>query len=75
MEDSKLKEELESYNNKSSKKIYIWVILILLLGSSAYYFFILKNSIAERPYSFILNKKVDTCRLNVVVLLFILKIL
>ena len=66
MEDSKLKEELESYNNKSSKKIYIWVILILLLGSSAYYFFILKNSTQTQTFEYI-TKKITRGDLSVVV--------
>ena len=66
MEDSKLKEELESYNNKSSKKIYIWVILILLLGSSAYYFFILKNSTQTQTFEYV-TKKITRGDLSVVV--------
>ena len=66
MEDSKLKEELESYNNKSSKKIYIWVILILLIGSSAYYFFILKNSTQTQTFEYV-TKKITRGDLSVVV--------
>ena len=56
MEDSKLKEELESYNNKSSKKIYIWLILILLLSGAAYYYFILKNNTKTQTFEYVTNK-------------------
>jgi HlyD family secretion protein len=56
MEDSKLREELESYNNKSSKKIYIWLLLILLIGSATYYYFILKNSTKTQTFEYVTNK-------------------
>lgn len=56
MEDSKLKEELESYNNKSSKKTYIWLILILLLSGAAYYYFILKNNTKTQTFEYVTNK-------------------
>ena len=66
MEDSKLKEELESYNNKSSKKIYIWLILILLLSGAAYYYFILKNNTKTQTFEYV-TKKTTRGDLSVVV--------
>jgi HlyD family secretion protein len=66
MEDSKLREELESYNNKSSKKIYIWFVIILLLAGATYYFFILKISAETQTFEYV-TKKTTRGDLSVVV--------
>jgi len=57
MENIQLKQDLENYSNKNSKKIYIWLILFLIIiGSLAYYFFVIKNDSKNQMVEYVTNK-------------------
>jgi HlyD family secretion protein len=67
MEDTKLKEELNNYSDKSSKKNYIWLIIVfIILGSAGYYYFIIKNENKTQVFEYV-TKKVAKGDLSVVV--------
>ena len=57
MTNSQLQQDLDSYSNKSSKKIYIWVVIFLLIsGFGAYYYFFIKADNKNQTVEYITTK-------------------
>jgi HlyD family secretion protein len=57
MTNSQLQQDLDSYSNKSSKKIYIWAVVFLLIGAfCAYYYFFIKGGNKKQTVEYITTK-------------------
>jgi HlyD family secretion protein len=57
MTNSQLQQDLDSYSNKSSKKIYIWAVVFLLIsGFCAYYYFFIKGGNKKQTIEYITTK-------------------
>ncbi|MDD2895278.1 MAG: efflux RND transporter periplasmic adaptor subunit [Aliarcobacter sp.] len=57
MTNSQLQQDLDSYSNKSSKKIYIWAVVFLLIsGFCAYYYFFIKADNKNQIVEYITTK-------------------
>ncbi len=57
MTNSQLQQDLDSYSNKSSKKIYIWTIIFLLIsGFCTYYYFFIKGENKKQTVEYVTTK-------------------
>lgn len=57
MTNSQLQQDLDSYSNKSSKKIYIWAIIFLLIsGFCTYYYFFIKGENKKQTVEYVTTK-------------------
>ena len=57
MANSQLQQDLDSYSNKSSKKIYIWAVVFLLIsGFCTYYYFFIKADNKNQIVEYITTK-------------------